>query len=219
MDAVLSVLAGSELFEGVPREALAALVPLGSLRSFPKGSFLLEPRQEISHLGLLLSGKVHLLHLFPGGDYSLMSALGPGDMVGAELVCTHSRLSPYHALAAEDSRLFRLEESLITRPGVLEEGLRLKLLGNLLTLISQENMRREYRLAILSRNGLRERILMYLTMQRSRLGRNPFTVTLNREEMAAFLCVNRSALSHELSKMQHEGLLTFRKNQFSLPER
>ena len=86
----------------------------------------------------------------------------------------------------------------------------------LLTWVSNENMKKEYRLAILSQKGLRERIWTYLTMQSLRLQRNAFAIPFTREEMAAFLCVNRSALSHELSRMQQEGLLTFHKNFFSL---
>ena len=77
-------------------------------------------------------------------------------------------------------------------------------------------MKKEYRLAILSQNGLRERITTYLTMQASRRQKTAFTIPYSREELAAFLCVNRSALSHELSRMQSEGLITFRKNYFCL---
>jgi len=73
-----------------------------------------------------------------------------------------------------------------------------------------------YRFAILSRKGLRERIETYLTMQASRRQTQTFTIPFSREELAAFLCVNRSTLSHELSKMQQEGLISFRKNEFTL---
>ena len=81
---------------------------------------------------------------------------------------------------------------------------------------NDENMKKAYRLAIMSRNGLRERILAYLTMQAAKRGTNTFTIPFSREELAAFLCVNRSALSHELSLMRQEGLLDFHKNNFSL---
>ena len=43
-----------------------------------------------------------------------------------------------------------------------------------------------------------------------------FNGPISREELAAYLCVNRSALSRELSLMQEEGLITFQKNQFHL---
>lgn len=78
------------------------------------------------------------------------------------------------------------------------------------------NMKKEYRLAILSQRGLRERITTYLTMQAARRQTTAFTIPYSREELAAYLCVNRSVLSHELSRMQQEGLISFRKNYFCL---
>ncbi len=86
----------------------------------------------------------------------------------------------------------------------------------MLILIANENIKKEYRLAILSQNGLRERITAYLSMQARRRGETSFSIPFSRDEMASFLCVNRSALSHELSLMQQEGLITFRKNTFTL---
>ena len=87
---------------------------------------------------------------------------------------------------------------------------------NLLTILSDSNLRKHYRLAILAQRGLRDRVLVYLTMQSERRGTHTFRIPFSREELAAFLCVNRSALSHELSRMEAEGLIRFRKNEFTL---
>ena len=73
-----------------------------------------------------------------------------------------------------------------------------------------------FRVPILSQRGLRDRVLVYLTMQAERRGTMTFRIPFSREELAAFLCVNRSALSHELSRMEAEGLIRFRKNEFTL---
>ena len=77
-------------------------------------------------------------------------------------------------------------------------------------------MQKEYRLAILSQKGLRERILTYLQMQATKRQVRSFEIPFSRDDLASFLCVNRSALSHELSKMQEEGLIRFHKNSFTL---
>ena len=82
--------------------------------------------------------------------------------------------------------------------------------------MSDESLRKHYRLAILAQRGLRDRVLVYLTMQAERRGTQTFRIPFSREELAAFLCVNRSALSHELSRMEAEGLIRFRKNEFTL---
>jgi CRP-like cAMP-binding protein len=121
-----------------------------------------------------------------------------------------------YAVATEPVHLFLFPADLLLLPGSVEEPHRLTVLNQLLTLISNAHMKQEYRLAILSRKGLRERILTYLTMQADKRHTSSFTVPFTREELASYLCVNRSALSHELSRMQQEGLITFRKNRFTL---
>lgn len=83
-------------------------------------------------------------------------------------------------------------------------------------LLSHENMRKFYRLAILSQRSLRSRIMMYLTMQAGQRGTKGFHIPFSREELASFLCVNRSALSRELGRLQREGVIQFRGNQFAI---
>ena len=119
-------------------------------------------------------------------------------------------------MAAAATQVFYLPIRMLTHPGMVSEGVRLNGLGRMLALVANENMKKEYRLAILSQKGLRERIVAYLTMQANRRRRQTFAISFSREEMASFLCVNRSALSHELSLMEREGLISFRKNVFTL---
>lgn len=220
MKPLIELLQKSELFRDAPDAILEReVLPHGRMQEYSKDQFLIEPKQKIDQIGMVVSGKIQVLHLFANGSHSLMSVIAPGSFVGADLICTHSGLSPYHARAAVSASIFWLPSALLNTPGLLNEELRVCCLENMLTLISQENMKKEYRLAILSQSGLRERILTYLSMQASRRRKDSFTIPFNREEMAAFLCVNRSALSHELSKLQQEGLISFRKNAFTLHRR
>ena len=156
------------------------------------------------------------MHIFMEGSYSLITSLRPGEILGADLIFTRSQLSPYHAVTAADTRIAYFPGELATRPGMLPDIWRAELTRQLAVWISNGNIKKEYRLAILSQKGLRERILTYLTMQASRRQTTAFAIPFSREELAAYLCVNRSALSRELSLMQEEGLITFQKNHFRL---
>ncbi len=69
---------------------------------------------------------------------------------------------------------------------------------------------------LLAKKSLREKISAYLLRQQKKAGKNVFIIPLNREELADYLCVNRSSLSHELSKMQKDGLISFNKNKFEI---
>ena len=90
------------------------------------------------------------------------------------------------------------------------------MLRNISNQLSNENIKRQNKVDVLSVNGLRDRVMMYLETQASKKGTSSFTIPFNREELANYLCVNRSALSHELSLMRQEGIIEFRKNRFHL---
>lgn len=209
----LSVLKQCRLFSGLSPETLEGeILPRGTRREFEKQTVLIAPGDRVDWFAVILRGKVQISQIFSDGTSSLMDALGPGYTLGADLVCTRSRRSPYYATTAGEVRLLRFPGALLLEPGETGEGLR----RNLLTILSDDNLRKHYRLAILAQRGLRDRVLVYLTMQAERRGTASFRIPFSREELAAFLCVNRSALSHELSRMEAEGLIRFRKNAFTL---
>ena len=217
MDELMEKVRECLLFQDIPDQVLEAqIMPQGNLIDLPKNSVLIQYQEKVEHFCLVISGKIHTLHSFEDGSYSICHVLHPGGVTGVDLLWTGSRMAPYFAVAAENSRVLRFPASLLEAQGGLEEKWRLRVLERVLALISLDNMRKEYRMTILSRKGLRERLLTYLSMQGAKRRTATFTIPFTREELASFLCVNRSAMCHELSLMQQEGLISFRKNEFTL---
>ena len=217
MEALLESLKACDFFSDYPQEVIAEyLLPHRQVQEYRKGIYLIRPQQKVSRFGILLSGKVNIMHIFTEGSYSLITSLHRGGILGADLIFTRSQLSPYHAMTAADTKIVYFPADLATQPGRLPDRWRAELNRRLAAWISNVNIKKEYRLAILSQKGLRERILTYLTLQASRRQTTAFAIPFSREELAAYLCVNRSALSHELSLMQEEGLISFQKNHFFL---
>ncbi len=229
MDAVLDILKTCRLFQELGPEVLERdVLPMGKLLEFERQSVLISPGDQVDWFAVVIQGRVHISQIFSDGTFSLMDVLRPARTLGTDLICTRTRRSPYYAVAGTAVRVLRFPGELLLEPGRqtaglrqpaglrLPENVRLSLCRRLLTLLSDENLRKHYRLAILSQRGLRDRVLVYLTMQAERRGTNSFRIPFNREELAAFLCVDRSALSHELSLMEKEGLIRFRKNEFTL---
>lgn len=217
MNTPLSGLEQCRLFRGLPPETLEeAILPAGKLRTFEKQAVLIAPGDRVDWFDVILQGKVQISQIFSDGTSSLMDALGPGRTLGTDLICTRSRRAPYYAVAAGEVRVLRFPGALLLEPGALPEERRETVRRNLLAMLSDDNLRKHYRLAILAQRGLRDRVLVYLTMQAERRGTASFRIPFSREELADFLCVNRSALSHELSRMEAEGLIRFRKNEFTL---
>ena len=215
MDEWLIKLKQCALFHNIPESVLQEkILPMGKIQELPKDGTLIREREKVDQFSVLISGRLHTLHSFEDGTYSIFHVLRPGGVAGVDLLWTGSRVAPYFVVASENSQVLNFPASLLEDK--LEPQWRYRMMENALRLISQENMRREYRLAILSRKGLRERILTYLTMQAARRRTAAFTIPFSREELASYLCVNRSAMCHELSLMQQEGLIRFEKKEFTL---
>ena len=217
MTQYLPLLCACPLFHTLPPAVIeSCLLPQAKAVEFPKGAILLHPQQQLQNFGIVVSGAVHITHISADGDSRIMDSLETGEVFGGALMCTRSRLSPNHAIAASACRILTFPISVIQEPGILPDPHRQSVLTQLLTLIAHENMRKDYRLAILSQKGLRERLLTYLTMQAAKRGTATFPIPFDREALASFLCVNRSALSHEIALMRREGIIDCRKNIFTL---
>lgn len=217
MHQYIPLLSACSLFRPLGEDFVrTAILPHARVQEYPRGAFLIHPQQTLNHFGIVASGAVHTLHISADGENRIMDSLEPGQLYGADLMCTRSRLAPYHAMAAQACTVLLFPISMVLEPGTIPEPARQTIIAQLLTIIAHENMRKDYRLAILSHKGLRDRLMTYLTMQAAKRGTNTFTIPFDREALASFLCVNRSALSHEISVMKREGILDCRKNTFTI---
>lgn len=217
MDARYAPLLESRLFFGIPPQWIEERVlPLCTEREYPSGVQLIAQHDAVREIGIILSGRVQILQLFPDGKSSLMRVLSPGELIGLDLAYTRTGVSPYHAIASEASKVLYMPRNLPFSASIWDEETVQELTARVLRIISHDNIKKHYRIAILSQRGLRERIMMYLSMQENRRGSRTFDIPFSREELADYLCVNRSVLSHELTRMEKEGLIRFRKNHFEL---
>ncbi|MEG2174908.1 MAG: Crp/Fnr family transcriptional regulator [Oscillospiraceae bacterium] len=214
---VLEGLLQSGLFQGLSSEVIRdQLLSRGRVKAFGAGQNVIFPQEAVKFLGVVLSGELCVLQTFSDGTHSLMKKMLPFYTIGADVACTTNKNSPYAVVASKDSKLFLMPYDVISEPGVLEEATRLTVIHTLLTLVSNDNMRKYYRIAILSQSGLRRKICIYLALQCEKFSSREFEISFTREELSSYLCVNRSALSHELGQMEAEGLIRFHKNHFEV---
>ena len=87
---------------------------------------------------------------------------------------------------------------------------------NLFFAISDKNRQLMQKLGHMSRRSTREKLISYLSEEAKKQNSSTFILPFNRQQMADYLSVDRSAMSNELGKMRNEGLLEFEKNRFTL---
>ncbi len=214
------IIGKARMFERLPSERAEEIFRSLQPRCMElrKGERFVRDGQKVNFFGVLESGEMNATKLYQDGSQSLMLKYVPSYMVGVDIAATKRKSSTYYITAVENSKIYIVDYEKIARPGVIAEAERLVMMENILALIAGENQRKMSKIEILSRKGLRDRILTFLAIQRSLEGKDDFRIPFNREELAEFLCVNRSALSHELRLMEKENLIYCRKNHFQILE-
>ena len=94
-----------------------------------------------------------------------------------------------------------------------------RLIRNLLTLVSRKNFQLNRKLEHMSKRTTREKLLSYLSMESKKANASTFTIPFNRQQLADYLSVDRSAMSNELCKLRDAGILEFNKNTFTIFEK
>ena len=207
----------SKLFQGFSLEECKKIYNIiqPEIKPYEKNENIISEGDRVDFVGIIYTGKVVNERLDFEGNISLQQILIPPNIFGFDIAATPSQLSPINLKCLEDTQvLFFSYSKLINDDAPAED--RIKLLNNLITLFANENIRRMYKIEILTQKSLRKRIMLYLNRIAQKEGSNSFKIPLDRSQLAQYLNVNRSALSAELSKMKREGIIDFEKNQFSI---
>ena len=172
--------------------------------------------KTVDFVGVVLTGELNSFKADIDGRLNLIRKTHVFEIFGLDIASTPRQTSPLVTVCATYAEVMTFPYARISEPGSIPDRFRCIMLKNILELTANQNMRQLYKIDILSRKRLRERIMLYLTLQAKRKKTNELLIPFNREEFAAYLCVDRSALSRELSRMQAEGLIDFSRNHFRI---
>ena len=212
-----ALLANTPLFQGAtPQEVEKMLDCLGARRQwFEKGARICCAGDLVTELGMVLSGGALIQSDDFWGNTTVLDRVGPGQIFAETYACAGERLMVDVVAAEETQVLFlNVERVLSTCPSSCNHHSRL--IANLLALSAQKNLALSRKIFYTSSKSIRGRLLAYLSDQARDRGSSSFTIPFDRQQLADYLNVERSALSNELGKMGREGLIRTRKNQFQL---
>ncbi|HNR03535.1 MAG TPA: Crp/Fnr family transcriptional regulator [Bacillota bacterium] len=188
----------------------------GVINSYREAEVIVEEDAIVNRIGILLQGNAYISKFTMDGKELLMQKLVPFYLVCAEVAFTRKQNAPYTIYCEKDTDIYWFSIEKITKNGLIDDGIREILLRNIMLYIADENMRKYHKIEAISIKGIRERIVHYLALQQKINGSNQFYIKFDREKLANFLGMNRSVLSHELKRMEKEGLITFKKNYFEI---
>lgn len=205
----LSVLTRCPMFEGIAADELPALLLCLKAREkeYQRGETVIEPGSSITELGLVLSGSVQVWQTDYWGHQTLIHRLERTDVFAESFAIARQRI-PLGVTAAEPSRILFLSADTLIRPcgsGCSSHNI---LNANCARMLAQKNISLTDNIRHLSKRSIHNKLISYLSDLAARQGSDRVVPPLSRQELADFLCVDRSAMTRSLYQMQDDGILS-----------
>lgn len=205
-----------DLFENIENNNVLELLKCLSIKTktYKKGAYIIKSGQKIDSLCIVLEGCVNQYKLNSKNESIIVDKYSVNDIFAHNIICLGRNVSPCDFIAEKSCEILFLPFEKIINPCSKLCSYHIQAIKNLMKMISKRNSMLNDKIDIIAQKTTREKILALLKTYEN-YG-ELFSIPYSREGMAKYLCVDRSALSRELSRMRDEGILKFRKNYFEL---
>lgn len=182
--------------------------------SYEKEEILLLNGDKPEELGVVLSGGVQVVKEEITGQRTILASLGQGDTFAETFVCAKVKESPVTVVASCACTVLYLKFQRVISLCPASCPYHSRLLENMLYIIANRNLLLQQKMECISKRSTRQKILYYLSLQVGMDKNAPFTIPFDRQGLADYLCVERSALSKTICTLRDEGILDFHKSTF-----
>ena len=212
------ILEKSVLFSGLSPEDRAYALDYfaAKVERYERGDFLNCVGTPLPCFGMVLSGTIQVYMDDIDGNHMIMANVGEGDTFG-ESLCFLGQDAPVYICSVTASEILWMHVDRLHRESASHDPRDALLANRFISMLAQRTLAMNDRIQILSKITIRDKLITFFSQYASRSGSGRITIPFDRENMATYLGVNRSALSRELGRMREEGIIDFHKNTFVIP--
>ena len=207
MEAYYEILSRCPLFAGISREEMPEILGCLDKRvaEIPKGDPVFLEGEPARFVGVVLSGGVQIVRDDYYGNRSVLTVVSPGELFAEAFVCAGLDALPVSAFALQNSAVLLLDCRRVMTGCGHDCLFHSRLVYNLLQGIAQKNLALTEKIRYMSRKTTREKLMEFLLDQAKRHGSAEFTIPYDRQALADYLGVERSAMSAEIGKLKKAG--------------
>lgn len=218
MEAYFPVLSACPLFEGISKPDLLRMLSCmeGKYQRVMKGRPVFLEGDPAGFVGIVLEGSIQIVRDDYYGHRSVLAHATPGELFAEDFSCAGADVMPVSGYALKDSLVLLLScrKMLTVCSGACDFHNRL--IKNLLQVIVQKNLSLSQKIQFMSQKTTRDKLIAFLLDQAKRYGSSEFTIPFDRQALADYLGVERSAMSTELGKLRKAGFLECKGSHFRL---
>lgn len=214
----ISVLKKCGLFDEIEEENLTAMLGcLGAkVVSMEKEETIFQEGTPAKYIGIVLSGAVQMVQDDFYGNRTIVTRIGENGLFGESFACAGTNSLPVSFIASKTGEAMLIDCSRITNTCCNACSFHKQVIFNLLHLVARKNLDFHQKIEITSKRTIREKLMTYLLSVAKQAGSNSFTIPYDRQSLADYLCVERSAMSAEIGKLRREGMIECQKSHFTI---
>ncbi len=218
MNELINDLKQTKLFWGIEPHEIEGLIDCLCTKriNYTKGDYIIEEGSKVYDFGIILSGHGRAIKWDPSDRLIIISLLKKGSEIGAILAASLDHKSPVTVQAQDDVSVLQIPFERVLNRCDKACPQHDKLLHNYINIVAEKGLVLHERIDCLLRPTIREKVFTYLFRVSRAQQKIMFTIPMNRNAMAEYLNVERSALSRELSNMKRDGIIDYHKNSFRL---
>lgn len=218
MKKFIPVLMETKLFNGVSEDDITAMLGClqASLCTYKKSEHIYRQGDNIRKIAVPVEGSIIIQNYDYWGNRSIINMIGTGEMFGEAYAAPDSGVMTNDVIAAEDCTVMFFDINRILTVCSSACRFHTTVVQNLVFALSEKNRKLMQKLGHMSKRTTREKLISYLSEQARKNSSGSFSIPFNRQQLADFLSVDRSAMSNELCRLRDDGLIEFEKNRFVL---
>lgn len=218
MEKYLPVLRRCTLFQGLSdSEILSSLNCIGAeIETREKNEYILRAGEKTDAVGLLLSGNALIIQEDLWGNRNVITRLDSGDFFAESFAVIPNTILSVSVVATESCKNMKMDITRMLTVCSSACSSHNRLIHNLVTTLAGKLLVFHDKITHMSKRKTRDKLLSYLSAESFRQNSLSFDIPFDRQQLADFLCVERAAMSVELSKLQKEGLLKTDRSHFEL---
>ncbi len=182
---------------------------------YGKGEVIFGAESVVTDIGLVLSGSVRIEYTDLWGNKSILGIIPAGGVFAESYACIPDEPMMVDAVANEECSIMFISVPKLFMPCPACKNQN-RLIQNLVVISAGKNLQLSRRSMHTSPKTIRGRLFSYFSQMVSAQGSNKIIIPFDRQQLADYLNLDRSALSKELGKMRKDGLIAYHKNIFEI---
>lgn len=212
------ILTNCPLFSGIAEEEFDSMLSCLDAKEmeYKKDAYIYMAGNPMPQIGVVLSGSVIIIKEDYWGNRTIISRMAVSDMFAESFAFAAAHKMPVSVVAAENTKILFIDCKNVINSSASPCTFHTALISNMVCILADKNVMLMQKIEHLSCRSTKDKLLSYLSLQAMKAKSNTFVIPYNRQELADYLCIDRSAMSTELSRLRDEGIIAFRKNYFEL---